>query len=241
MDAPHAHDSKGFDWADLVIAIGCSAAEAHPHYWNPDGDLPIFHINTLPAEVNDHYAPQTELVGDLSRILLLLMKWTDRQTKPNPYLLSTSNKGNVDIRSLSLQKTGDSETYALWQSDQTILMKIRPGSVEDLSIYHFRTNRLHVVQGSMVLVVLRNRDYDYISLNDQERTIAEIPPGIPYGIINLSSKPCLVINSVTRHGTPGNREYGPLSPTKSYDIAEVLKLLKTTPGFETQRPMLRAL
>lgn len=239
VDTPHAYDSYGFDWADLVIAIGCSAAEAHPHYWNPDGDLPILHIHSLPAEINDHYTPQTELVGDLSTILLHLMKWTDRQTKPPPHLLSGSNKGHVEIHSLSSNQSGDSESYTLRQNNQQ--MPIPPNHDKGLSIQHFRTNRLHVVQGNAVLVVLQNCGYDYIPLNDREQTMAEIPPGVPYDIVNLSSESCLVVNSATQHGASGSREYGPLRPPIPYDVAEMLRLLMGTPGFKTQRPMLRAL
>lgn len=55
--------------ADLVIAIGYDIVEYSPHFWNPDGDKKIIHIDFDPAEVDYCYDPEVELVGDIAATL----------------------------------------------------------------------------------------------------------------------------------------------------------------------------
>ncbi|MBZ0253878.1 MAG: acetolactate synthase large subunit, partial [Candidatus Methylomirabilis sp.] len=57
------------DAADLVLTLGYDLVEYHPRLWNPDGKKPIIHIDFLPAEVDQHYAVEVEVVGDLAHAL----------------------------------------------------------------------------------------------------------------------------------------------------------------------------
>ncbi len=57
------------DDADLVITLGFDMVEYHPRLWNPDGDKRIVHADFLPAEVDRHYNPEVELIGELSHTL----------------------------------------------------------------------------------------------------------------------------------------------------------------------------
>lgn len=91
------HNRHGFDWADLVITVGCSARECTPQYWNPDGDIPILHISDTPAEVNRHYQTDLELVGDLSDLLTGLLKLADRQGKLDTYPLDLRDLNRADF------------------------------------------------------------------------------------------------------------------------------------------------
>ena len=63
------HVLTGFDRADLVIAIGYDLVEYAPARWNPDGAKRIIHIDTQPAEVDAHYQPEIELIGDIGGAL----------------------------------------------------------------------------------------------------------------------------------------------------------------------------
>jgi acetolactate synthase-1/2/3 large subunit len=58
--------SMVIDDADLVITLGFDMVEYHPRLWNPDKDKRILHADFLPAEIDEHYHPETELVGDLA-------------------------------------------------------------------------------------------------------------------------------------------------------------------------------
>jgi len=60
------------DEADLVITLGFDMVEYHPRLWNPDKNKTILHADFLPAEIDEHYHPQTELVGDLAHTLWML-------------------------------------------------------------------------------------------------------------------------------------------------------------------------
>jgi len=60
------------DDADLVITMGLDMVEYHPKLWNPKSDKHIIHADFLPAEVDAHYNPQVELVGDLAQTLWML-------------------------------------------------------------------------------------------------------------------------------------------------------------------------
>ncbi len=64
--------SCALDASDLIITIGYDMVEYHPKLWNPDGDKKIIHIDFLPAEIDKHYHPAVEVVGDLAHALWML-------------------------------------------------------------------------------------------------------------------------------------------------------------------------
>jgi len=57
------------DEADLVISLGFDMVEYHPRLWNPDKDKRIIHADFLPAEIDEYYHADVELVGDLAHTL----------------------------------------------------------------------------------------------------------------------------------------------------------------------------
>ena len=59
----------GFDDADLVIAVGYDLVEHAPVHWNPRRDKRIVSVGAVPAEIDAHFVPEVELVGDLGHIL----------------------------------------------------------------------------------------------------------------------------------------------------------------------------
>lgn len=77
--------SCGFDHADLVICVGYDLIEYSPKKWNPNGDIPIIHINMTSAEVDSSYIPAVEVVGDISDSLQEILARADRTGKPAPY------------------------------------------------------------------------------------------------------------------------------------------------------------
>ena len=74
--------SKAIDEADLVITLGFDMVEYHPHLWNPGKDKRILHADFLPAEIDEHYHPETELVGDLAHTLWMLNERIDKHGVP---------------------------------------------------------------------------------------------------------------------------------------------------------------
>ena len=54
--------------SDLVISLGYDMVEYHPRLWNPDRNKEIVHIDFLAAEIDAHYHPATEVVGDVAAL-----------------------------------------------------------------------------------------------------------------------------------------------------------------------------
>ena len=63
------HVIDAFEDADCVIAIGYDFTEWHPNKWNVGPAKQIIHIDFHPSEVDAHYRPEVEVVGDLGNAL----------------------------------------------------------------------------------------------------------------------------------------------------------------------------
>ncbi len=143
--------------------------------------------------------------------------------------MSLINK--IEVYPLTANTKGRVKFYSSQTSHETMLVKIVPKTIDNLFVHHFQTDQLLVVQGSFVLVVLQNRHYRYVSLSEQQPTVVKIPPGVPHGAINFSSKPCVMINAVIRHGPAHERDYRPLKLPFAYDLVAAKKAFESTPTF----------
>jgi acetolactate synthase-1/2/3 large subunit len=89
-DDPHAlgatglqagdYAMAGFDDADVVVTVGYDLVEHAPRHWNAAGDKTIICIDTLAAEIDAHYTPTVELVGDIYHSLSRLTEECRRVT-----------------------------------------------------------------------------------------------------------------------------------------------------------------
>src|SRR5438067_3130690 len=59
----------GFDQADVVLAIGYDLVEHSPKHWNGARDKKIVCIDSVPAEIDEYFIPEVELVGDIYHVL----------------------------------------------------------------------------------------------------------------------------------------------------------------------------
>jgi acetolactate synthase-1/2/3 large subunit len=62
----------GFDEADVVLAIGYDLVEHSPEHWNPRRDKKIICIDSVPAEIDEFFIPEVELIGDIYHVLTRL-------------------------------------------------------------------------------------------------------------------------------------------------------------------------
>ncbi len=69
--------SCGFDRADVVICVGYDIVEYHPHLWNHDKHIKIIHIDSMAAEVDEHYILETGVIGDIGTALAGIAGSTD--------------------------------------------------------------------------------------------------------------------------------------------------------------------
>ncbi len=58
--------------ADLVITAGYDLVEWAPALWNPARDKEIIHVDSTPAEIDGHYLPAVEVVGEIGAALTAL-------------------------------------------------------------------------------------------------------------------------------------------------------------------------
>lgn len=74
--------NKILEKTDLVIAVGYDLIEYAPKKWNPNGNIKIIHVGMEKAEINKHYQPMVEVVGNISDSIYELLRRCDRQSKP---------------------------------------------------------------------------------------------------------------------------------------------------------------
>jgi dTDP-4-dehydrorhamnose 3,5-epimerase-like enzyme len=134
---------------------------------------------------------------------------------------------SIEVRQLSSTKAGMAEFYTPQASDETMLVQIAPQTIDDLFVHRHQTDQLLAVRGQLLLVVLLDRAYHYIVLNELQPSVVTIPPMVPHAAINLSDEPCMLINAVKFHGTPNERDYQPMQPPFPYDLGLVQKLFPT--------------
>lgn len=65
------------DRADLVLAVGYDFVEYEPARWNASGSRTIVHLDELASDVDNHYRPSLELVGDVADTLTGLASLLD--------------------------------------------------------------------------------------------------------------------------------------------------------------------
>ena len=126
----------------------------------------------------------------------------------------------IQIRPLESVQGGMSEFYNLQSSDETMVVKVPAHTIDDLFVHRNQTDQLLVVRGSFVLVILYNRQYQYIPLCTRVPQVVTIPPGILHGPINLSNEDCLMVNALLRHGDPHPKDYQPVKKPFPYDIQQ---------------------
>ncbi len=105
------------DAADIVLALGYDMVEYPPRLWNPDGAKTIIHADFLPAEIDFHYHPDVELVGDLAQTLAMLNEHA-----------RAHGKMDWDLQKELRVREGMLEEFAL-HKDDTATGKLKPQKV----------------------------------------------------------------------------------------------------------------
>jgi len=134
-------------------------------------------------------------------------------------------KLGVECYPLTSVKGGKAEFFTPQDSDETVLVQIPPRTVDDLFVHHFQTDQLLTVKGTCILVVLHNRQYQYLPMSERCPQVVKIPPGVPHGVIHLGHEDCVVVNALLRHGPPHERDYLPCPRPFSYDLVKAQRVL----------------
>ena len=117
--------SKVIDGADLVITLGFDMVEYHPQLWNQAGDKQIIHADFLAAEIDAHYHPEIELIGDLAHTLWMLNERVEAADGFD-FDFSTQRQCRADMKA-DIEEYKDDDTSgsirpqkALWDARQTM-------------------------------------------------------------------------------------------------------------------------
>ncbi|MEM9273523.1 MAG: cupin domain-containing protein [Cyanobacteria bacterium P01_F01_bin.143] len=132
----------------------------------------------------------------------------------------------VQIHPLESIQGGMAEFYTPQSSDETMVVKIPANTIDDLFVHRNQTDQLLVVKGTIVLVILYNREYQYIPLTAKIPQIVIIPPKILHGSINPTDEDCLLVNALLRHGEPHPKDYQPAKKPFEYDLEKAKLSLK---------------
>lgn len=97
----HDYIIDAFDKADLVIGIGYDLIECAPTKWHTH-EMKIINIDTEPADVNQLYDPDVEVIGDISDSIYQILRSANRSDKPEPKeLLAVGKRLSKDFETLS--------------------------------------------------------------------------------------------------------------------------------------------
>ncbi|OBH83994.1 acetolactate synthase [Mycobacterium scrofulaceum] len=58
--------------ADVLVAVGYDSVEYDPVLWNDDAGRTVVHIDSVPADIDNHYQPTVELLGNIAATLTSL-------------------------------------------------------------------------------------------------------------------------------------------------------------------------
>jgi acetolactate synthase-1/2/3 large subunit len=117
--------SRAIDEADVVLTLGYDMVEYHPRLWNDRADKRIIHVDFLPSEIDDHYYPEVEVVGDIAHTLWMLNERFAKDGVPD-YDLSGQRSARADMKA-ELEEHKDDDTdgsirpqKVLWDARQVL-------------------------------------------------------------------------------------------------------------------------
>lgn len=97
------YDLCGLAEADVVITVGYDMVEFAPRLWNSDDSKRIVHVDTLPADVDEHYLPEVEIVSEIGEALRVLASACERREPPPD---TSPLKGRVIAELVSYSRDG---------------------------------------------------------------------------------------------------------------------------------------
>jgi acetolactate synthase-1/2/3 large subunit len=166
--------------ADLVIAVGYNPVEYDPELWNVDNRRQILHIDVVPAELDNHYAPELELLGDVAATVNALAAAAPRL--PRSERLEAILRGYKAERTLALANARSDKTDALHPLEivRELEKVITPDVTTclDMGTFHIWVARY----------LLSFRARQMLISNGQQTMGVGLPWGIAASIVNPSQK-----------------------------------------------------
>lgn len=166
--------------ADLVMTVGYDPVEYWPPLWNGKCERKIIHADMLPADIDNCYSPQVELIGDIAQTLEALTPHLQRASKS---ALSSEILGMISRERQLLGKEVASRTG-------TPIHQLR--LVHELQQFVGSDTTLCLDMGSFHLWIARHlysfRPRQVLISNGQQTLGVALPWGIAASIVRPSEK-----------------------------------------------------
>jgi acetolactate synthase-1/2/3 large subunit len=134
----------GFEEADVVITVGYDLVEHAPKNWNPERDKRIICIDTSPAEVDEAFITEVDLIGDLYHILSRLAE----ELRSAPHETQHSRLNDIVLGRFEAAKDDDAfpmqPPRALWEIRQAL--RPRDILVSDVGLHKLWIARMFPAQ-----------------------------------------------------------------------------------------------
>jgi len=85
--------NAAIDEADVVLTVGFDMVEYHPRLWNHNTACTVIHVDSAAAEIDEHYQPDIEAVGDITVALDQLTRRFDLD--PDPPVFDTTTRDRI--------------------------------------------------------------------------------------------------------------------------------------------------
>jgi acetolactate synthase I/II/III large subunit len=113
------YELAGFEAADVVIAVGYDLIEHAPEHWNPRRDKEIVVVDSVAAEIDAHYPPAVELLGDIAHVLTALAGVCETRAPAPARSPTPSRLRDIVVRRLEAGRDDDAfpvrPARALWE------------------------------------------------------------------------------------------------------------------------------
>jgi acetolactate synthase-1/2/3 large subunit len=120
------HATCAIDAADVVICLGYDMVEYHPRLWNANTEHKLIHIDFLPAEVDENYRVDVEIVGDLAHTLWMLNERLDANGSASSFDLKYQAAARREMKADLEEHSQDAAVgaikpqKALWDARQVL-------------------------------------------------------------------------------------------------------------------------
>jgi acetolactate synthase I/II/III large subunit len=231
------------DAADLVITVGYDPVEYWPSLWNKGRDRKIIHIDALGADLDSHYCPIVELIGDIAQSLTALQSLVDRRT-PSPVsskILQTIGEERTRLGEEAARLGGAKvhplrivhELQKLLEPDVTLCLDV--GSFYlwfALHLYSFRARQVLISNGQQTLgvalpwaiaatlvrpgekVISISGDGGFLFSSMELETAVRLKSNLVHMVLIDGTYDMVAVQEIAKYGRGSGIELGPVDPVK---------------------------
>jgi acetolactate synthase I/II/III large subunit len=228
---------------DLVITIGYDSVEYWPSIWNKGKERPIVHLDALPADIDNSYSPNVELLGDIAATLRHLTPLISRSA-PDPSIKRLLEKiagRREELARSSAALNGTpvhplrlvAELQKMLTPDTTLCLDM--GSFHlwmARHLYSFRARQILITNGQQTFgvalpwaiaatlvrpsekVLSISGDGGFLFSAMELETAVRLKSNLVHMILIDGSYDMVAEQEILKYGRPSGTDFGPVDPVK---------------------------